>query len=101
MRGEWPPWNGAAKLEFTGKLVPLGGICYGAAIWAFELVGACMLWAWSQYQNRQKANRQKITAEVIKILQDAGVEIPQSALTEMASQGMVQKDRDNKEPATV
>ena len=60
-----------------------------------------MLWAWSQYQNRQNANRQKITAEVIKVLQDAGVEIPESVLTEMASQGMVRKDRNNKERATV
>ena len=101
LAGEWPPWNDPAKLEFTGKLIPLGGVCYGAIIWALELVGAFMLWAWSQYQNRKNANRQKIMAEVIKALQDAGVQIPGDIVTGIVSQGMVQKDRDHKEPATV
>ena len=64
--GSWPPWSDTASLEFTGKLIPLGATCYGAAIWISELVGAVMLRAWSEYKARGKNAQKKVLLTLAK-----------------------------------
>lgn len=101
LAGAWPPWSDKATLEFTGKLVPLAAVCYGTAVWILELVGAGMFWAWNKYQSWKATDRRNTQLELIRMLRDAGVEIPADVLAQINVTGATQKEQDSKEPFTV